>query len=493
MNQIDEFNLANNYIPGGISRTNLLTPPNYGPCYLVEGFGSKVRDMDNKIYIDYLMGFGAIILGHSVESINTAIIDSIRKSNFLGYPNPIQNDVAKEIINIIPSAEKVKFFRSGSSACSAAIRLARLYTGKRVILTCGYHGWNDQFAKCLSINGIPDEISEICVDFNYSYKMLNYLFNKYQNDVAGVVIEPDLSIHDEKLLFAIKNLCKKNAALFILDEVKTGFRVAIGGVQELYNIEADISIFSKALANGYPLACVLGKRDIMDYFNYTLTDSTHDTETTPYIASLETIKVFKQNDVLQKIHNLGSILMNQIEDMIINLGVNAKIKGHVSAPCIIFDNILMQKRFTWEMIKRGILLCRDRFNISYSHTEEDIEKTLHIVNEVLPLVGRDLYYELPEEDVKNQILINAGKEKYVLNSNWKVVKDEKDIFLRNKNGKGTVNLNDRALGILNRLNGEMRVEDIWKMFNIDTCDIENRTNILTFLRKLHRNKIINRI
>ena len=233
------------------------------PKYLLRGEGSHVWDVDGNEYIDYNMGVGPISLGYGYERVDRAIRRQLEDGITFSLVHPLEVEVAELIRDVVPNAEAVRYSKTGAEVTSAAIRLARAFTGREKVLCCGYHGWHDWFiAATARDRGVPKLLRSLVQTFPYDD--LKAVQAALDDDTACVILEPmifDMPKND--YLFKLKELCHCNGSLLIFDEMWTGFRLALGGAQEYFVVEADLACFSKAIANGMPLSVLTGRQEIM--------------------------------------------------------------------------------------------------------------------------------------------------------------------------------------------------------------------------------------
>ena len=265
---------AKNIIPG-LSQTFSKAPYSYVegtyPVFIKKGNGCKLTDVDDNEFIDYVLALGPVSLGYCYKKVDNAIKQQLEKGISFSMPHYLEVEFSEKLQKIIPNAEMVRFSKTGSDAVTACLRVARAYTKKDHILYCGHGGvWHDWFTTITSRNqGIPKFNSKLISLFQYNnLESVKKLFRTYHNKVAAVIMEPMwLDFPNESFLHELKELAHKNNALFIFDEVLTGFRLANGGGQELLKIDADLAAFGKAIGNGMPLGAITGKEEYMKEFN----------------------------------------------------------------------------------------------------------------------------------------------------------------------------------------------------------------------------------
>ncbi len=376
------------------------------PKYLVKGKGSHVWDVDGNEYLDFNMAIGPISLGYSYPEIDEAIINQLNDGITFSLMHPLEVEVAELLKELIPNAESVRFSKTGADVTSAAVRLARAYTGKKKILCCGYHGWHDWYISVTSRDmGIPEEIKNL--SYTFQYNDLESLANSIDNDVAAVILEP-VVFEEPKMNFlnGVAELCRNKGIVLIFDEMWTGFRIAAGGAQEYFGIKPDLATYSKAVANGMPLSILTGRSDIMklaehDVFFYT----TFGGEALSLAAAKATINIIRRENVPEYLSQKGCLLKQGYNNIAERLGLYfTKAVGYNWRSMITFDStagdpLLLKSFVQQEMIKRGILWSGFH-NMSYSHTDEDIIYTLSVYEDVLS----ELKDELNKGDIAEKIL-----------------------------------------------------------------------------------------
>ena len=389
--------------------------PSNAPTILKKGKGAYVYTDKNKKLLDYGMGLRSVNIGYSEKSVLEAVRKSIENGNNLTLPSTVELEAAQLILKLIKSADMVKFAKNGSTAVTAAIKLARAYTGREKILICKDHpffSYDDWFISSTPIKrGIPNNILKNAISFKYnSINEVKKKILKYKNKIAALVLEPshqecpykkpekkiccgELNCEYKKkknFLQEIQTLCKKNNIVFILDEMITGFRWDIHGAQNLYKVKPDLSTFGKAMANGFSISALCGKREIMKLGSIEfkkkervfLISSTFGAEMSSLAAFLSTIKFIKKNNVINKNWDYGKNLKkifndvakeHKIEKYIYMGGINCSpffvCKNEKYEVSLDFRTLLMQ-----EMIKCGILLP-NYISISYSHGKKELEIT----------------------------------------------------------------------------------------------------------------------
>jgi glutamate-1-semialdehyde aminotransferase len=359
------------------------------PKYLLRGKGAHVWDVDGNEYIDYNMGIGPLSLGYAYPAVDQAIRDQLHDGITFSLMHPLEVELAELIHEVVPNAEAVRYSKTGADVTSAAIRLARAYTGRDKILCCGYHGWHDWYISVTDRNlGIPAVQNDLIFTFNYND--IESLESSLDNDIAAVIMEPAVFAGPEnEFLHKVRQACDRNGSLLIFDEMWTGFRFALGGAQEYFKVDADLATFSKAIANGMPLSVLTGRKEIMrllerDVFFFT----TFGGEALSLAAAKATIEELRDKKVIARIAEQGKKLKDGYNDLTKKMYLKyTRCVGFDCRSMVIFEpfagNPLILKSFMQqEMIKRGIL-WGGFHNMSFSHSDTDIEYTLKAYREVL--------------------------------------------------------------------------------------------------------------
>lgn len=356
------------------------------PVYLKSGKGSHVRDVDGNEFIDYVLGLGPISLGYCYEPVDRAIVNQLANGISFSMPHYLEVEFSEALQKIIPGAEMVRFAKTGSDAVTACVRAARAYTGRDHILYTGHGGvWHDWFTCITSRNqGVPKFNNELIRLFKYNdINDLKKAFKSLDGKVAAVVMEPMwLDYPYDGYLEELKEVTHKNSALLIFDEVLTGFRLANGGAQELLKVKADMAAFGKAIGNGVPLGAVTGNEDCMKVFKEVFYSTTYGGETLSLAAGMAVVNEYRTKDVMRHMWKVGQMLQDGMNKLAKEIGVPVKCHGPATRSAMTFtgDNKntprLMRSLFMQECIKRGVLFGPGETMFSYSHSEQDIHKTL---------------------------------------------------------------------------------------------------------------------
>lgn len=248
------------------SKSRTQYPVGISPLYAAKARGAEIWDIDGNRYIDLVSALASVTLGYGDKDVERAVRKQLKRGVSMSLPGFLESEVAELIVEMVPSAEMVRFGKNGTDATSAAIRLARAYTGRDHVIVCGYHGWQDWYIGSTTRNkGVPNTISALTHKFEYNnISSLQEVLGKFEGQIAAVIMEPmNLTYPNPGFLASVQQFTHAAEALLIFDETITGFRFARGGAQELFGVVPDLSTFGKGMANGFPLSAVVGRRDIM--------------------------------------------------------------------------------------------------------------------------------------------------------------------------------------------------------------------------------------
>jgi len=396
---ISALKVAEESIPLG-SQTFSKSPTQYprgiSPHFISAAKGAYVWDLDGNKYVDLVNSLAAITLGYRNKKVDKAVKKQIKKGVIYSLPGILETKVAQLIISLVPSAEMVRFAKNGTDATAAAIRLSRAFTGKDHIAFCGYHGWQDWYiGKTTKNKGVPKSVSELSHQFKYNdISSLESIFEKYPNQVAGVILEPMNSTWPKNdFLEKVKEITSKNKAILTFDETITGFRFAPGGAQELFNVVPDLSTLGKGIANGYPLSAIVGRRDVMNEMEEIFFSGTFGGELHSLSAAEAVLKLHKSVNISQQLSEIGEDISIAITNLIIKYGLAEVLSlvGHPTWKILKWEssekyNINEVKTlFLQEMFKNGILIIGSH-NVSLAIGNREIsliktayEKTFKIL------------------------------------------------------------------------------------------------------------------
>jgi glutamate-1-semialdehyde aminotransferase len=401
---IELFEEAKSLVPGGVLGARKPEDFIMGeyPIFLEYGKGCRLIDVDGNEYIDFLCGYGPIILGYREEEVDDAVIRQIKDKGFcFSLTQPYQNALAKKLNELIPSAELSIFLKTGSDATTAAIRIARAYTNRTKVLRCGYHGWHDW---CVEMKGgIPEKFYEDVHEFNYNkLEQLQELMSRYGNETAAIIMTPfghplhqKMQVPKPGFLEGVRELANKYGAVLVFDEVRTCFRLRMGGAQELYGVTPDLTVLGKGMANGYAISVVTGKKDVMMAAASKLfVSSTFFPNSDGYIAALKTIEILERDHVIDNIWKKGNRFLKKIQNIIDKYNVGAELTGVEPMFFITFEkgdsDIKRFRRndFYTQLIRKGFFFTpHHHAYISYRHTEEDLNITAQAIDESMAYIA----------------------------------------------------------------------------------------------------------
>ncbi len=384
----------------GVTQTLAKGPTQYirrvAPKYLTRGQGARVWDADGNEYLDFTMAVGPLSLGYCYPAVDEAIRQQLAHGITFSMMHPLEVEVAELIRSVVPSAEAVRFSKTGADVTSAAVRLARAYTGKEKVLCCGYHGWHDWYIAVTDRNrGVPKAMKDLT--FTFAYNDPASVIDSIDDDTACIILEP-VAFEEPKddFLGVLREICDRTGIVLIFDEMWTGFRIALGGAQEYYGVRADLVCYSKAIANGMPLSVLAGKREIMallerDVFFYT----TFGGEALSLAAARATIQEMREKDVPGHLARQGRKLKDGYNRIARNLDMEyTRCIGPDARTLVTFDGaagdpLVMKSYVQQELFRHGVLWSGFHA-VSFSHGNEDIEYLLEIYSKVLPMLGTAL-------------------------------------------------------------------------------------------------------
>jgi glutamate-1-semialdehyde aminotransferase/spore coat polysaccharide biosynthesis protein SpsF (cytidylyltransferase family) len=363
------------------------------PVFLERGKGCRVWDVDGNEYIDYVQGLLPNILGYAHDEVNAAAAAQLKEGHSFSLPHPIEVRLAERLTRLIPCAEMVRFGKNGSDATSGAVRAARAFTGRDRIACCGYHGWQDWYIGSTTRNaGVPAAVRQLTHPFIYNdLTSLEKLFDEHPSEFAAVIMEPFNFVEPTAgFLARVKELAHKNGALLIFDEICSGFHFGLGGAQRLFGVTPDLACFGKAMGNGFPISCVLGRADVMRTFSEIFFSFTFAGETASMAAAMKVLDILEGTDALARIEANGRTLQDGVNAMVKQAGLGARVKtmGRPQWSLLKFteengaDSPLLKNLFQQEAIKRGVLLLVTH-NMTAAHDGPAIHQTLEAYAEVL--------------------------------------------------------------------------------------------------------------
>jgi glutamate-1-semialdehyde aminotransferase len=379
------------------------------PSYIEFANGSHFTDVDGNEFIDYLCGLGPITLGYNYKPVNDAIINQLNKGILFSLPHRIEVEASELFCKTIPNTDKVKFEKTGSNAVTGAVRAARAITKRDIIVYCGGGGvWHDWQAAMVSRDGgVPKFNAELIKIFEYNdIEGLEQIFENYPNQIAAIVMEPT-GIEKPKngFLQKVRKIADTNGALLILDEVITGFRFDLQGGQKFFDIKGDLVCFGKGMGNGLPISAISGPDEFMKIFDELWVSSTNNSESLSLAGTIAVINEMKEKNTISQCWSTGKKIFDGWNKITEENHLNSKISGYpvrMDMQCFDSQNKLspeLKALFLQEMVKNGIFMSPSWIAISYSHTNEDVAKTL----EVLEIVCKKIQNQVKNENFSQLI------------------------------------------------------------------------------------------
>jgi glutamate-1-semialdehyde 2,1-aminomutase len=378
------------------SKSRTQYPVGISPLFASKVIGPHLWDVDGNKYIDLVSSLASITLGYNDPGVNKAVSKQLKKAVGMSLPAVLEAEVSELMVELVPSAEMVRFGKNGTDATSAAIRLARAYTGRDHVLVCGYFGWQDWSIGSTTRNkGVPDVVSSLTHKFEFNnLNSLSSLFDELDSNVAAVILEPmNVAYPNQGYLEAVKELAHSKGALLIFDETITGFRFSTGGAQELFGVTPDLSTFGKGMANGYPISAVVGRKDVMMEMEEIFFSGTFGGELLSLAAAKHVIERHKNEKVARELEIIGGnleVLTNRaIEDT--GMSELLSLSGH---PTWIFLNWRSTPEFSVEEIKtyfmqlifeRGLLVLGTH-NVTLAHKKKVVKKISDVYLEVFEIM-----------------------------------------------------------------------------------------------------------
>jgi glutamate-1-semialdehyde 2,1-aminomutase len=376
--------------------------PQLSPGFFTHGKGCHVWDVDNNEYIEYGMGLRSVTLGHAYDRVVEAAYQQMLCGVNFVRPAKIEVDAAEQFLGMIENADMVKFAKNGSDVTTAAVKLARAYTGRDLVAICGDHPFfsvDDWFIGTIEMPaGIPQAIRDLTIKFHYNdLDSIREMFAQHPGRVACMVMEAETAVAPEPgfLAEAIR-ICHENGAIFILDEIITGFRWHIKGAQHVHGIRPDLSTFGKALGNGFSIAALAGRKELMelgglmhDKERVFLLSTTFGAETHSLAAAMEIMNIYQEEPVIEHLYRQGNRLIEGVAQAADAAGVTGYF-GTAGKPCNLIyvtkdqsgeRSQAFRALFMQEIIRRGVI--GPSFVVSYSHSDEDIDRTIEAVSEAL--------------------------------------------------------------------------------------------------------------
>ena len=376
------------------SKSTAQFPRGVSPYFASHANGATLIDVDGNEYLDFVNALAAVLIGYGDREINAAVREQLERGVTFTLSHELEFEVAEKLIRLIPCAEQVRFGKNGSDVTTAAVRLARAYTGRDRIAVCGYHGWQDWYISTTSRDrGVPAAVKALSHSFRYNdADSLAALLEEFPGEFAAVILEPiGPQMPAPGFLEAIAEMTRHAGALLIFDEIVTGFRVHLGGAQAITGVTPDLATFGKGMANGLPLSAIVGRTEFMALMQDIFFSTTFGGETLSLAAARAVLDRLERDGIPQQLNSLGEKLRSGLESIILSAdaGTVFSISGH---PSWSFLNVVATTKSSESEIKtlllqeffsRGILFLGTH-NLSAAHTEENIERLLETYHELIP-------------------------------------------------------------------------------------------------------------
>jgi glutamate-1-semialdehyde 2,1-aminomutase len=365
------------------------------PAYLERGEGPWVWDVDGNRYLDYVMALGSVSLGYGDPDIERAVVKQIKDGAGFSMMHPLEVEVAEKVCRLVPCAEMVRFGKNGSDATSGIVRAARAFTGRSRVAVCGYHGWQDWYVASTTRNaGVPTGVADLTSTFDYnSLESLEKTLSTHPGEFALVILEPmSFTFPCTGFLEGVRELTHKHGALLAFDEVITGFRMSPGGAQQYFGVLPDIAAFGKGMANGLPISCIAGRRDVMQVFDEIFYSFTFASEVVSLAAANAFLDIVADGTVLSEVAQHGEKLKAELKAIIDKcvLSSQMEVLGHgshwglVLSPKNPDEGRLWRTFLIQECTKRGYLFFGSH-NPTRAHDGNALDFAVNVYSEVLPL------------------------------------------------------------------------------------------------------------
>ena len=417
---------AKKIIPGGtqlLSKRPEMFLPKFWPAYYQKAAGCEVWDLDGKKYIDMsYMGIGACVLGYTDPDVNQAVKEAIDKGVATTLNCPEEVKLAEILLQLHPWAQQIRFAKTGGEAMAIAVRIARAYTSRDKVLFCGYHGWHDWYLSAnladsealdghllpgLEPKGVPRGLKGTTMPFEYNdLQTFLKLFKEHEKELAAVIMEPVRNhLPHRGFLEAIRERTEKSGIVLIMDEISSGFRMITGGAHLKFGIKPDIAVFAKALGNGFPIAAIIGKREVMQAAQTSFISSTMWTEKVGFVSALAMIKKFRQKNVADYICKMAIKVQKGWKNTAKKTSLEIEVSGVPPYGHFEFkynEPLVLKTLFTQEMLKRGFLASNVYYG-SYAHKDIHLQKYLKACGEVFAFIKKAVEGGHPKKYLKGPV------------------------------------------------------------------------------------------
>ena len=410
-NGLDLWNKAKTIIPGGtqlLSKRSEMFLPEQWPSYYKKAKGVDIWDLDNNHYIDMsIMGVGTCILGYADDDVNNAVKTAVDMGSMSTLNCPEEVELAELLLKLHPWSDMVRYAKTGGEAMAVAVRIARAYSKKDTIAFCGYHGWHDWYLSAnladdnsldghllpgLEPAGVPRGLKGSAIPFNYN--KIEELEKLVENNDVGVIVVEPIRHHEPEhdFLKNVRRIADEIDAVLIFDEITSGWRINVGGAHELYNVRPDIAVYGKGMSNGFPMAAVIGKGEVMDAAQNSFISSTYWTDRIGPVASITTLNKMSDDNVPAHLINIGNLISKGWKKLANSHDLKVDVMGIPPLTTFIFnheESQALHTLFTQEMLNRGYLASKSVY-VSYSHTEKHVDEYLESVDEVFGIIEKTI-------------------------------------------------------------------------------------------------------
>jgi len=430
----DLWNRAKKIIPGGsqlLSKRSEMFLPDQWPSYYSKAKGIDVWDLDGKKYTDMtVMGIGACILGYADDDVDAAVTKAVQRGTMCTLNCPEEVELAEKLLSLNPWAQMVRYARTAGEALAVAVRIARAHTKKDKVAFCGYHGWHDWYVAAnlasdrnldghhiegLQPTGVPRGLLGTAIPFEFNKAEQLEAIAEKEKDIGTIVVEP-MRHHYPKAEFfqKVRKVADDTGAVLIVDEVTAGWRMNVGGVHALLGLKPDIAVYGKAMSNGYPMAAIVGKGEVMDAAQISFISSTYWTERVGPTAALATIDKLERENVPPHLRKIGKMVGDGWARLAMEKGLEVDVEADFE-PLVAFGfkygerSQAISTLFTQEMLERGYLSATKGLYVSYSHKEEHAERYLEEVERVFGVLKTAIDEGSVEKRLKGPIAHSGFK------------------------------------------------------------------------------------
>ncbi|MFH1283597.1 MAG: aminotransferase class III-fold pyridoxal phosphate-dependent enzyme [bacterium] len=426
------YKRAKKLIPGGtqlFSKRPELFLPGVWPAFYEKAKGCEIWDLDGKKYIDMsYMGIGTCILGYADKDVNKVVKACIDKATASTLNTKEDIELAEYLIDLHKWAHMARFARSGGEAMTIAVRIARAFSKKDLILFCGYHGWHDWYLSAnltsskaldghllpgLSPLGVSNHLKGTAFPFKYNdTKGFLKLLNRFKGKIGAVIVESVRNILPEKeFIQTLNKVLKEQNIVLIVDEISAGFRLNLGGAHLLFGLKPDIAVFAKGISNGFPMAAIIGKRKIMKIARDTFISSTNWTERIGPVAALASMKKMKKLNVSKHLISVGKEIMNGWKSLALKHGINIEVSGIDPLGHFVFkyeNSLVLKTLFTQLMLEKGFL-ATTAFYASYAHKKHHVKGYLNAVDDSFSFISKAIRNGEPEKCLIGDVCYSGFK------------------------------------------------------------------------------------